>query len=154
MGLLRTTSRSESSNFYFGNYVQRDKLSEFYLCYQSAIEKQWNNSRKLTHYDDYTPKMIIDREIEKDALRLYTRALFYKAQEEIRAGSMDIVVLNMSYVDNTRTVRIQEPFNKTKIFEVCKNVYIDVICLMLFSKLKMMILWYILLTKYHMKGIC
>ena len=78
VGLLRTTSRSESSNFYFGNYVQRgDTLSEFYICYQSAIEKQRiNNAKKLTHYDDFTPKTITDREIEKDALRLYTQGLF------------------------------------------------------------------------------
>nr|XP_017217257.1 PREDICTED: protein FAR1-RELATED SEQUENCE 5-like [Daucus carota subsp. sativus] len=67
VGLMRTTSRSESSNFYFGNYVQRgDTLSEFYICYQSAIEKQRNNAKKLTHYDDFTPKTITDREIEKD----------------------------------------------------------------------------------------
>nr|XP_017217077.1 PREDICTED: protein FAR1-RELATED SEQUENCE 5-like [Daucus carota subsp. sativus] len=123
VGLLRTTSRSESSNFYFGNYVQRgDTLSEFYICYQSAIEKQRNNAKKLTHYDDFTPKTITDREIEKDAIRLYTRALFYKVQEEIRAGSMDIVLLGMTCLDNVKKIKIQEPVNKTRIFEVAVNM--------------------------------
>lgn len=38
LGLLRTTSRSESSNFYFNHFVQKgDTLSEFYICYDSAI---------------------------------------------------------------------------------------------------------------------
>lgn len=119
VGLLRTTSRSESSNFYFGNYVQRgDTLSEFYLCYQSAIEKQRNNAKKVTHYDDFTPKLITDREIEKDAIRLYTRALFYKVQEEIRASSMDIVLLGMNIADNIKTIKIQDPVYKSRTFEV------------------------------------
>ncbi|XP_063948862.1 protein FAR-RED IMPAIRED RESPONSE 1-like [Daucus carota subsp. sativus] len=123
VGLLRTTSRSESSNFYFGNYVQRgDTLSEFYLCYQSAIDKQRNNSKKLTHYDDFTPKLITDREIEKDALRLYTRAMFYKVQEEIKAGSMDIVVLSMNFSENTRTIMIQDTFKKGITFKVAVNI--------------------------------
>ena len=125
VGLLRTTSRSESSNFYFGNYVQRgDTLSEFYLCYQSAIDKQRNNSKKLTHYDDFTPKLITDREIEKDALRLYTRAMFYKVQEEIKAGSMDIVVLSMNFSENTRTIMIQDTFKKGITFKVCRNQHV------------------------------
>ncbi|XP_063944199.1 protein FAR1-RELATED SEQUENCE 5-like [Daucus carota subsp. sativus] len=119
VGLMRTTSRSESSNFYFGNYVQRgDTLSEFYICYQSAIEKQRNNAKKLTHYDDFTPKTITDREIEKDAIRLYTRDLFYKVQEEIRAGCMDIILLGMTCLDNVKKIKIQEPGKRTRIFEV------------------------------------
>ncbi|WOH11249.1 hypothetical protein DCAR_0830729 [Daucus carota subsp. sativus] len=123
VGLMQTTSRSESFNFYFGNYVQRgDTLSEFYICYQSAIEKQRNNAKKLTHYDDFTPKTITDREIEKDAIRLDTRDLFYKVQEEIRAGCMDIILLGMTCLDNVKKIKIQEPGNRTRIFEVELNM--------------------------------
>ncbi|KAK1359315.1 hypothetical protein POM88_043789 [Heracleum sosnowskyi] len=40
-GLLRTTSRSESSNFYFQHFQQSgDTLVEFYSKYESAIDKQ------------------------------------------------------------------------------------------------------------------
>nr|XP_017221379.1 PREDICTED: protein FAR1-RELATED SEQUENCE 5-like [Daucus carota subsp. sativus] len=88
----------------------------------SAIEKQRNNAKKLTHYDDFTPKTITDREIEKDAIRLYTRDLFYKVQEEIRAGCMDIVLLGMTCLDNVKKIKIQEPGNRTRIFEVLLNL--------------------------------
>ena len=126
MDIKSTYQRSESSNFYFGNYVQRgDTLSEFYICYQSAIEKQRNNAKKLTHYDDFTPKTITDREIEKDAIRLYTRDLFYKVQEEIRAGCMDIILLGMTCLDNVKKIKIQEPGKRTRIFEVLYFVFVN-----------------------------
>lgn len=84
VGLLRTTSRSESSNFFFNHFVQRgDTLSEFYLCYDSAIDKQRNNSALLNHSDDIIPRNLSTKRIEKDAADLYTRAIFYKVQEEI-----------------------------------------------------------------------
>lgn len=67
--LLRTTSRSESSNFYFNHFVQKDDtLSKFYICYGSAIEKQHYVNDKLNHNDDANPKLITQKKIEAHAV--------------------------------------------------------------------------------------
>jgi hypothetical protein len=40
-GILRTTSRSESENSFFGNYLNKDlSLVEFWMRFDSAIEAQ------------------------------------------------------------------------------------------------------------------
>ncbi|KAK1377962.1 hypothetical protein POM88_024706 [Heracleum sosnowskyi] len=76
-GLLRTTSRSESSNFFFNHFVQKgDTLCEFYMCYESAIEKQRYTNKKLNHEDKCMPKPVTIKPIEKDAATVYTRAIF------------------------------------------------------------------------------
>ncbi|KAK1380234.1 hypothetical protein POM88_026978 [Heracleum sosnowskyi] len=78
-GLLRTTSRSESSNFFFNHFVQKgDTLCEFYMCYKSAIEKQRYTNKKLNHEDKCMPKPVTIKPIEKDVASVYTRAIFYK----------------------------------------------------------------------------
>ncbi|XP_074376755.1 protein FAR1-RELATED SEQUENCE 1-like [Apium graveolens] len=72
--LLRTTSRSESTNFYFNHFVQKgDTLSEFYMCYESAIKKQNHESKKLTNGDTCIPKLVTEKNIEKHAAQVYTR---------------------------------------------------------------------------------
>lgn len=41
VGLLRTTSRSESSNFFFQHFHENgDTLVEFYSSFESAMDKQ------------------------------------------------------------------------------------------------------------------
>lgn len=120
VGLLRTTSRSESSNFYFSHYVQRgDTLPEFYLCYQSAIEKQRTVNAKLNHCDNITPKPVTKKKIE-EAARLYTREMFYKIQEEIKTSSEDIEIESMIVVDNVKTIKVKDPLDSKKMFEVYK----------------------------------
>lgn len=119
VGLIRTTSRSESSNFYFNHFVQKgDTLSEFYLCYHSALEKQRNANALLIHKDDITPRMTNRKKIEKDASDIYTRTMFYKIEEQISYSTGDMVIDCWSIDGEIKTVKIRDPFYNNKTFEV------------------------------------
>ncbi|KAK1372892.1 hypothetical protein POM88_029085 [Heracleum sosnowskyi] len=118
VGLLRTTSRSESSNFFFNHFVQKgDTLSEFYLCYESAIERQRYNNKKLNHADDIMPRPISKKKIETDVAEMYTRTMFYKIQEEILAGGGDIEIESWNIVDGVKTISIKDPISLSKSFQ-------------------------------------
>lgn len=119
LGLLRTTSRSESSNFFFNHFVQRgDTLSEFYICYDSAIARQRTQYKKMTHYDNTIPRTISNKGIEKDAAEQYTRVMFYKIQEEIVGCSGDFTILEWKSVDRLKTIVIKDPDDHLNKFEV------------------------------------
>ncbi|XP_022023583.1 protein FAR1-RELATED SEQUENCE 5-like [Helianthus annuus] len=87
-GLMRTTSRSESENQFFGS-VSNSQLTlvEFFSHFDMAIEAQRYNHRKNDHdtrnteYDNWT-----DSPLEVHAHKLYTRAIFFDVQEEILAS--------------------------------------------------------------------
>ncbi|KAK1382818.1 hypothetical protein POM88_020553 [Heracleum sosnowskyi] len=97
--LLRTTFRSESTNFYFNHFVQKgDTLSEFYMCYESAIDKQMHEKKKLTNGDTCVPQSITEKEIEKHAAHLYTRTMFYKVQKQIKVNCFHISLASQPIV--------------------------------------------------------
>ncbi|KAK1396112.1 hypothetical protein POM88_005975 [Heracleum sosnowskyi] len=79
-GLMRTTSRSESENSFFAQFhKQGDTLCEFWLRYQSAMDKQRNETARLDHETNSSiPTCISTWFIEDDAADLFTRAIFYK----------------------------------------------------------------------------
>lgn len=119
VGLIRTTSRSESSNFFFNHFVQKgDTLSEFYLCYESALDKQRNTNVRLNNDDDIMPRTSTFKSIEKDAAEMYTRTIFYKIQEEIVASSGDFAIVAMKDMNSVKTLKIKDPSKKNKCFEV------------------------------------
>ncbi|XP_063941429.1 protein FAR1-RELATED SEQUENCE 5-like [Daucus carota subsp. sativus] len=118
--LLRTTSRSESSNFFFNHFVQRgDTLSEFYICYESAIEKQIYENKKLNDGDRCIPKTITEKEIEKEAAQLYTRTMFYKVQKQIKASCFHISLAGQPIVvDGVSKYFVRDKTYDEKYFEV------------------------------------
>ncbi|XP_063941446.1 protein FAR1-RELATED SEQUENCE 5-like [Daucus carota subsp. sativus] len=118
--LLRTTSRSESSNFFFNHFVQRrDTLSEFYICYESAIEKQIYENKKLNDGDRCIPKTITEKEIEKEAAQLYTRTMFYKVQKQIKASCFHISLAGQPIVvDGVSKYIVRDKTYDEKYFEV------------------------------------
>ncbi|KAK1373336.1 hypothetical protein POM88_029529 [Heracleum sosnowskyi] len=104
------------------SYWKGDTLSEFYLCFHSAIEKQRNNKGLLNHKDDLMPIPKNKKKIEKDAAEIYTKTMFYKIQEQITASCGDIVMEDMSVVDGVKSLKLKDPFLKNKIFEVNFNL--------------------------------
>ncbi|KAK1359844.1 hypothetical protein POM88_044318 [Heracleum sosnowskyi] len=71
------------------HFVQKgETLSEFYLCFHSAIEKQMNANGLLNHKDDVTLMTIQ----ENDASELYTRTMFHKIQEQITLSCGDMIM--------------------------------------------------------------
>lgn len=119
-GLLRTTSRSESSNFFFNHFVQKgDTLSEFYMCYESAIDKQVYECKRLDDGDSCVPRPVTEKEIEKDAARLYTRSIFYKVQKEIKASCYHIKLAGQPIiVDGINKFVVMDKSLHDSLFEV------------------------------------
>ncbi|KAI3820774.1 hypothetical protein L1987_08322 [Smallanthus sonchifolius] len=84
-GLMRTTSRSESENHFFGQVTNsRLTLVEFLTHFESAIEAQRYKHRKNDHDTRNTkPDWITDYELEREADEIYTRNIFNDVQSEI-----------------------------------------------------------------------
>ncbi|KAK1429767.1 hypothetical protein QVD17_11985 [Tagetes erecta] len=84
-GLMRTTSRSESENHFFGQVCNvRSTLLEFLTHFETAIESQRHNQRKNDHDTRYTrPQLKTDFVLEKQASQIYTKTLFLDVQVEI-----------------------------------------------------------------------
>ncbi|XP_017239678.2 protein FAR1-RELATED SEQUENCE 5-like [Daucus carota subsp. sativus] len=91
-GLLRTTSRSESENFFFGHFHRQS---------------------------DTFPSTLSRWFIENDAAEIFTRAIFYKLQEEIIASCLEMQIKKMSEdVNGVIHLEIRDVKVKDKIFKV------------------------------------
>ncbi|KAK1359982.1 hypothetical protein POM88_044456 [Heracleum sosnowskyi] len=120
-GLMRTTSRSESENFFFGQFhKQGDTLCEFWLRFQSAIDRQRNETARLDHESKSTiPTTLSKWFIEDDAADLFTRAIFYKVQEEILASFFEMQIKRMTdEIDGVTHMEIKDVRVKDKLFKV------------------------------------
>jgi hypothetical protein len=87
-GLLRTTSRSESSNSFFNHFIHR-KLSfvEFWLRFDTALECQRYEELKADNISIHsTPLLITSCPMEKQGSILYTHSIFKKFQKEVIAA--------------------------------------------------------------------
>nr|XP_043616799.1 protein FAR1-RELATED SEQUENCE 3-like [Erigeron canadensis] len=86
--LMKTTSRSESSNAFFRLFSHKSHtLVQFMLCFETAMEKQRHAQRVLNDHTATTqPKLLTPLPIEEHAAEVYTRTMFFKVQQEIYKG--------------------------------------------------------------------
>lgn len=84
-GLMRTTSRSESENSFFGNFLEKmTTLVNFMLCFETSMEKQRYTQEVLDKKStDTTPKYTTRLKIERHAAQIYSREIFNLVQIEI-----------------------------------------------------------------------
>ncbi|GKD29705.1 FAR1-related sequence 5-like protein, partial [Tanacetum coccineum] len=87
-GLMKTTSRSESSNAFFQVYSHHgNSLVHFMLCFESAMEKQRYTQRVLDNAPvEKTSVMLTQLPIERHACEVYTHSIFRDVQDEIYKG--------------------------------------------------------------------
>ncbi|XP_020266548.1 protein FAR1-RELATED SEQUENCE 5-like [Asparagus officinalis] len=125
-GLLRTTSISESENSFFDKFNRRsDTLTEFYLRYESAMEKQRHTNARLNYEGTKTmPRMDTPLLLERDAAELYTRTMFYEVQKEIMSSCYDMSINSISEEDGVKIFSIKDKKRHGKIFEV-KHAYLN-----------------------------
>ncbi|KAJ9551304.1 hypothetical protein OSB04_015349 [Centaurea solstitialis] len=85
-GLMRTTSRSESSHAYFRLFASfKNDLVRFLRAYDSSLEKQRNKHACLEFATRNTfPRRFSPLGIERHASEIYTRVVFFDIQKEIR----------------------------------------------------------------------
>lgn len=129
-GLMRTTSRSESENFFFGQFhKQGDTICEFWLRFQSAMDRQRNETSRLDHESMSSVPTTLSRWfIEVDAADIFTRTIFYKIQEEIIASCLDMQIKRMSEeVDGVTNFEIRDVKVNNKLFKVRLVFYKSII---------------------------
>ena len=87
-GLMRTTSRSEAENRFFGSLTNTDMhLIEFISNFETAMESQRHVQRKNDHLSRYTtPDNISKLVMEDDAIKIFTRSIFFDIQREIQSS--------------------------------------------------------------------
>ncbi|KAK1375591.1 hypothetical protein POM88_031784 [Heracleum sosnowskyi] len=120
-GWIRTTSRSESENYFFSQFHQNGStLSEFYIRFESAMDKQRNETKRLNHdCASAKPATISKLFLEEDAAELYTRAIFYKIQEEILAARDDMRIQTIGpEINGMKCYEMKDVKIKDKIFQV------------------------------------
>ncbi|KAJ9560785.1 hypothetical protein OSB04_005945 [Centaurea solstitialis] len=84
-GLMRTTSRSESSHAYFRLFASfKNDFVRFLRAFDSAIEKQRNKHSCLEFANRHTyPRCLTPLPIERHASEVYTKTVFNDVQKEI-----------------------------------------------------------------------
>ncbi|XP_022040449.1 protein FAR1-RELATED SEQUENCE 2-like [Helianthus annuus] len=98
-GLIRTTSRSESENHFFGQVCNsKATLVEFMTHYETVIEAQRHTHRKNDHESRYKrPQLKSNYQLlEGQAADIYTNSIFCDVQDEL-IGIADCI--NQRYED-------------------------------------------------------
>ncbi|KAK1396433.1 hypothetical protein POM88_006296 [Heracleum sosnowskyi] len=118
-GLLRTTSRSESSNFFFQHFHESgDTLVEFYSSFESAMDKQRLRYAENENRSEQIPTTDTTMSIEKDASKLYTLEIFYLVREEIKTACYHTTMQDMTKDNEKRHFKCKDDLLHDKIFEV------------------------------------
>ncbi|XP_022014252.1 protein FAR1-RELATED SEQUENCE 2-like [Helianthus annuus] len=85
-GLMRTTSRSECENHFFGQVCNsKATLVEFMTHYETAIEAQRHTHRKNDHESRYKRPQLKSsyKVLEGQAVDIYTKSIFCDVQAEL-----------------------------------------------------------------------
>nr|XP_017221431.1 PREDICTED: protein FAR1-RELATED SEQUENCE 5-like [Daucus carota subsp. sativus] len=118
-GLLRTTSRSESSNSFFQHFHESgDTLVEFYSSFESAMDKQRLSTTDDDKKSRETPRMETTMPIEKDAADVYTLSIYYLVRDEITSACFHTSMPEMHIENDTRHFTCVDDMLKGKVFKV------------------------------------
>ncbi|XP_019173845.1 PREDICTED: protein FAR1-RELATED SEQUENCE 5-like [Ipomoea nil] len=96
-GFVRTTSRSESQNSFFGSFSNgHSSLVGFLVHFDSAISAQRHAQAKLTaDSESCFPVLKTPLALEKHAMDVYTISVFYDVQVEICEGCFSCRVVSL-----------------------------------------------------------
>ncbi|KAL4579766.1 hypothetical protein LXL04_015931 [Taraxacum kok-saghyz] len=96
-GLMRTTSRSEAENRFFVSLSNTDMhLIEFVSGFETAMDSQRHVQRKNDHLSRYTvPEYKSKLKMEEDALKIFTRSIFFEIQIEITSSIVSCYAFKM-----------------------------------------------------------
>ncbi|XP_074374294.1 protein FAR1-RELATED SEQUENCE 5-like [Apium graveolens] len=90
---MTTTSRSESMNSFFDEYVKPSTgLKEFIENSQRALETQYLNEVKADYETKYKQRrLLFNSGLEIHASAIYTKEMFRQFQEELRKSASYVV---------------------------------------------------------------
>ncbi|XP_031111971.1 protein FAR1-RELATED SEQUENCE 5-like [Ipomoea triloba] len=100
-GLVRTTSRSESQNSFFGSFSNgHSSFVEFLVHFDSDIGAQQHAQAKLNaDCEACFPVLKTPLALERHVMGVYTISVFYDVQEEICAACFSCQVVSLSDSD-------------------------------------------------------
>ncbi|XBI96535.1 hypothetical protein VPH35_032805 [Triticum aestivum] len=115
-GLLRTTSRSESENAFFGHFLNRRlSLLEFWIRFESAIEEQRQKELEDDNSTIHTlPLLETTWSIESHARHVYTHTIFLLFQDEVIAARDRRDVLSIQQVGEVQITCISDLSGKVR----------------------------------------
>ncbi|KAK1406451.1 hypothetical protein QVD17_41749 [Tagetes erecta] len=109
-GLMRTTSRSESENSFFSQFFNPEStLFEFIGHFEAAMECQRYQHRKNDHETRYfTPDIWSSFILEKQAAKIFTRAIFLDQQLEIDHAINQCASVSVSVVNDFKMYEVKD----------------------------------------------
>ncbi|KAL4582599.1 hypothetical protein LXL04_007154 [Taraxacum kok-saghyz] len=109
-GLMRTTSRSEGENHFFGSLTNTDMhLIEFINNFEMVMESQRHVQRKNDHLSRYTtPNNISKLVMEEDAIQIFTRSIFFDIQREIQSSIITCYSFKVEDMGDTTKFSIKD----------------------------------------------
>lgn len=120
-GILRTTSRSESENSFFKNFIRR-KLAfvEFWLRFDTALKCQRQEELIADHTSVHTtPRLQTCWEVERQGSILFTHEVFALFQSEVLAAREHCDVQDTMTVGELKIVSISDQSHrKNKVRDV------------------------------------
>lgn len=135
-GLMRTTSRSESSNAFFQVYSHSgNSLVHFMMCFESAMEKQRYTQRVLDNSTtEKKPMMLTNLEIERHSSELYTNSIFLEVQYEIAKGLYSCAQIS-SRSEGSVEYRVIQYMDKENnlVYHATVNFFFYCICFIVFT---------------------
>ncbi|XP_031102058.1 protein FAR1-RELATED SEQUENCE 5-like [Ipomoea triloba] len=114
-GLVRTTSRSESQNNFFGSFSNgHSSLVEFLVHYDTAIGAQRHAQAKLNaDYEACFPVLKTPLALERHAVAVYTISIFYDIQEKICSACFSCQVVSLTDIDGCVSYVIKDGDHRT-----------------------------------------
>ncbi|PWA52536.1 zinc finger, SWIM-type, MULE transposase domain, FHY3/FAR1 family [Artemisia annua] len=108
-GLMRTTSRSESENHFFGKWTSPHLTLVEFSHYDMAIVYQRYVELKTDHDSRFRkPILKKDLQLEKEASVFCTHTLFYDVQEEIYSSYTHCMSVNILHIDDVEQYSIRD----------------------------------------------
>ncbi|XP_021985874.1 protein FAR1-RELATED SEQUENCE 5-like [Helianthus annuus] len=109
-GLMRTTSRCESENYFFGQICNpRCTLVEFFTHFETAMDIQRHEHRRNDHDTRYIEsKPWSDFVLEKQASEIYTKTIFKDIQIEIDAAITKCMSKSLDIVGDVQYFEIKD----------------------------------------------
>jgi hypothetical protein len=122
-GVLRTTSRSESSNSFFNRFIhQKLCFIEFYLRFDTTLECQQHVELKANHKSIHsTPLLLTPWDVEKQASILYTCNMFNIFQKEAIAARDHCSILGTTQQEVVKLVLINDGSMRDIVVEWCTS---------------------------------
>ncbi|KAL9676694.1 hypothetical protein QQ045_004911 [Rhodiola kirilowii] len=118
--LLRTTSRSESENSFFGRYIHRSlTLVEFFFGFNSAMDLQRQNRVQI--YPEsrrFVPTLNSTQKLEKDASETFSYPVFKIIQSEMSESAYGCAIQSINEDEFGRMYIINDASRDSRLFQV------------------------------------